>query len=159
MLELIALKKEVFNFMKIDNFQDPSKLEISGKQEIRRISKFTKNQGFLSVIKKELSYIGILFIISLIVFKIAFFKENLVVLFRFVLSLFWLFVFPGYFIMLYWKDKIDFLERFIIGIMVSAAIIGIFSYYLGLMGLNIKFHAFILPLVLITIGIIVNFRK
>ena len=109
--------------------------------------------------KKELKYVGILFLLVLIIFKIAFYKENLVVLFRNVLSLFWLFVLPGYFIMLHWKEKIGFLERFIIGIALSAAIIGIFSYYLGLIGLNIKYHTILLPLVLILIGIIINLRE
>ena len=107
----------------------------------------------------ELKYIGILFLLALIIFKIAFFKENLIVLLRNVLSLFWLFVLPGYFIMLYWKEKLSFAERFVIGIALSAAIIGIFSYYLGLMGLNIKYHTIVLPLVLILVGIVINLRK
>ena len=111
------------------------------------------------LIKKELKYMGISFLLVLIIFKIAFYKENLIVLFRNVLSLFWLFVLPGYFIMLYWKEKIGFLERFIVGIVLSAAIIGIFSYYLGIIGLNIKYHTILLPLVLILIGIIINLRK
>ena len=124
MLELIALKKEVFK-----------------------------------LIKKELQYIGILFLLVLIIFKIAFYKENLVVLFRNVLSLFWLFALPGYFIMLYWREQLGFAERFVIGVAMAAAIIGIFSYYLGLIGLNIKYHAVMLPSVLILIGAIINFRK
>ncbi len=109
--------------------------------------------------KKELMYIGLLFIIALVVFKIAFFKEEVTVLLRTVLSLFWLFVLPGYFILLYWKEKLGFMERFIVGIMVSAAIIGIASYYIGLMGMNIKYHTALLPLVLIIIGIVAAIRK
>ena len=135
------MKKEVFDLTEISNFRD------------------TKNHGFLRVIKKELKYVGILFLLVLITFKIAFYKENLVVLFRNVLSLFWLFVLPGYFIMLHWKEKIGFLERFVVGIALSAAIIGIFSYYLGIMGLNIRYHTIILPLVLILIGIIINLKE
>ena len=111
------------------------------------------------LVKKELRYIGILFLLVLIIFKIAFFKEDIFVLFRNVLSLFWLFALPGYFIMLYWEKELGFTERFVIGIAISAAIIGIFSYYLGLIGLNIKYHAIILPLILILIGVIINFRK
>ena len=108
---------------------------------------------------KEIKYLGILFLLALIIFKIAFFKENIVVLIRTVVSLFLLFALPGYFIMLYWKEKIDFLERFVVGISLSAAIIGIFSYYTGLLGLDIKYHMFLLPVVLILIGIIINIRK
>jgi len=108
---------------------------------------------------KELKYVGFLFIIAIIIFKIAFFKESFIILIRNVLSLFWLFVLPGYFLMLYWKEKLEFTERFVIGIVLSAAIIGIFSYYLGLIGLNIKYHTIVLPLILILIGVIINFRK
>ena len=110
-------------------------------------------------LKKEMLYIGLLFLLALTIFKIVFFKENLSVLFRTVLSLFWLFVLPGYFIMLYWRERLEFIERFIIGIALAAGVTGVFSYYTGLIGLNIKYHTFILPVILILIGVIVNFRK
>lgn len=110
-------------------------------------------------IKKELGYIGLLFLLALLIFKIAFFKDNLLVLFRNVLALFWMFALPGYFIMLYWNEKLEFIERFIIGIGVAAGIIGIFSYYLGLMGLNIKYHTIALPLAIILTGLVVALRK
>ena len=107
------------------------------------------------LIKKEMKYIGLSFLVGLILFKIVFFKENLVVIFRNVLSLFWLFVLPGYVLMLYWKEKLDFVERLIIGVALGAAIVGILSYYIGLIGLNIKYHVIILPLILISIGVII----
>ena len=110
-------------------------------------------------IKKELKYIGLLFLVLLVVFRIVFFKENLIALFRIVLSLFWLFILPGYFIMLYWREKIDFTERFIIGVALAAGIIGISSYYLGLTGLNLRYHAVMLPLGLILAGILINLKK
>lgn len=110
-------------------------------------------------VKKELKYIGLLFLVFLVIFRIVFLKENLIVLFKLVLSLFWLFVLPGYFMMLYWREKIDFTERFIIGIVLAAGIIGIVSYYLGLAGLNLKYHAVILPSVLILAGMLINLRK
>lgn len=111
------------------------------------------------LMKKEGIYIGILFLAVLIIFKVIYFNENLVILLRFVLSLFWMFALPGYFLMLYWKEKLDFAERFVIGIALSAAIIGISSYYIGLMGLNIKYHGILLPILMILVGIGVNVRK
>lgn len=110
-------------------------------------------------IKKEFLYIGVLFIIIFIIFKIIYYKNSFLTSLRFASSLFWLFVLPGYCIMLYWKEKLDFLERFVIGISMSAAVIGILSYYTGLIGLNIKYHVFLLPAVLIVIGVILNLRK
>ena len=124
MSELIALRKETFEF-----------------------------------VKKESLYIGILFLIAVTIFKIAFYKENFIVLLKTVISLFWLFVLPGYFIMLYWKEKLDFVERAVIGIGIAAAITGIFSYYISLIGFNLKYHAIALPLLMILIGILVNSRK
>ena len=112
-----------------------------------------------NVLKKELPYIGILFLFSIAIFKIVFFKDTIVILLRSVLALFWLFVLPGYCIMLYWNEKLEFIERFIIGIIFSAGATGIFSYYIGLIGLNIKYHTVLLPLVIIVIGMIIVLNK
>lgn len=110
------------------------------------------------IAKKEIKYIGLLFLLALIAFKIAFFKEDFVVVFRIVFSLFWLFAVPGYVIMLYWGN-LEFMERFIIGVALAAGISGIFSYYIGLMGLNIKYHTALLPLAMMAIGLIAISRK
>jgi|SRR3989338_5104712 len=116
-----------------------------------------KKEVFNDMIR-ESKYMGILFLLAIVIFKIAFYKENFIVLLRSVLSLFWLFVLPGYFIMIYWKENLEFIERLIVGIGIAAAIIGVFSYYISLMGLNIKFHAIVLPLLIIFTGIIINLR-
>ena len=108
---------------------------------------------------KELKYLGILFLLALIAFKISFFRENSIILLRSVVAIFWLFVLPGYFIMLYWKNKLDFIERAVAGIGISAAIMGILSYYISLAGLNLRFHAVILPLIIIFAGVVINLKK
>ena len=112
-----------------------------------------------NLIKEESKYIGILFVIGLIIFKIIYFKESLVMLLKITASLFWLFVIPGYFAMLYWKEKLEFAERFVIGVLVSAAIVGIFSYYFGLIGLSMRYHAFVLPPVIMIIGLAAAMKK
>ena len=117
------------------------------------------NKETFDKIKKELMYIGILLIVLFIIFKIVYYKGSFIVSLRFAASLFWMFILPGYFIMFYWKEKLDFAERLVIGIGLSAAAIGIASYYIGLAGLNIKYHGIILPLMMILIGLIINFRK
>lgn len=117
-----------------------------------------KKEAF-EFMKKEEAYVGILFLIAVIIFKIAFYNENLVALLKTMLSLFWLFVLPGYFIMLYWEEKLDFIERVVIGIGIAAAIIGIFSYYISLMGFNLKYHAIALPLLIIFIGGMINLKR
>lgn len=110
-------------------------------------------------VKDELKYFGLLFLIALIIFKIIYFKEDLIVLLRFVFSLFWLFALPGYFLTLYWRENLEFMERFVIGIALAAAITGIFSYYVGLLGINIKYHTFLLPFLIIVAGLTATMRK
>ena len=105
------------------------------------------------LLKKELAYIGILYLLMLTIFKIAFFNENLIVAVKMTLALFWLFVVPGYFLMLYWKEKLDFIERLIVGIALAGGVNGIASYYLGLAGLHIKHHVFLLPVLVMIAGI------
>ncbi len=117
------------------------------------------NKENLNRVKKEFTYLGILLVVFIVLFQAIFFKENFLINLRTVLSIFWMFILPGYFILFYWQEKLDFTERTIISIALSAAIIGIFSYYFGLIGLNIKYHAIIFPLVLISIGIFINLRK
>ncbi|MBI2101441.1 hypothetical protein HYT53_02420 [Candidatus Woesearchaeota archaeon] len=111
------------------------------------------------MMRKELAKLGILFLLFILIFKIIYFNESFFVVFRAVIAIFWMFALPGYFLMLYWHEKLEFLERLIAGIALSAAVIGISSYYAGLIGLNIKYHTIILPAVLIVLGIIINFRK
>ena len=117
------------------------------------------NKEVFELVKKESRYMSLLLIIILIIFKIVYFKESLIVLLRVVLSLFWLFAVPGYFIMLYWGEKLEFIERIIVGIGLAAAVIGIFSYYVGLIGAGIRYHTFLLPLTIIIIGFIIAVRK
>lgn len=104
-------------------------------------------------------YLGTLFIIIFIIFKIIYYKDSFIVSLRFAAALFWMFVLPGYFVMIYWKEKLDFTERLIIGIGLSAAVVGIASYYLGLIGLNISYHGYILPAVIIAAGFLLPHYK
>ena len=117
------------------------------------------NKEIFREIKKELMYVGIIFIIFLIIFKIIYYKDPFLTSLRFVASLFWMFVLPGCFAMLYWKEKLNFTERLVIGIGLSAAVIGIASYYLGLIGLNIGYHGYILPAVIIAAGFLLSHYK
>ena len=116
-------------------------------------------KGIFEEAGKELANIGLLFLLSLAIFKIVFFKENLLILLRSALSLFWLFVLPGYFAMLYWKEKLDFAERIVAGSILCAALIGIAGYYISLIGLNIKYNAVLLPLAIIIIGVLASRKK
>jgi len=84
----------------------------------------------------------------LIVFKIVFYNESLLVIGRTALGFFWLFVLPGYALMLFWRGRLDFLERLFLGTTTAIALISLASYYLTLNGLiNIHWQWIVLPLV------------
>ena len=108
---------------------------------------------------KEAGYLLAVLLILLIGLKIAFYKESILVLIRSAISLFWIFILPGFTIMHYWNHELDFLERLIIGTVLSIAITGISSYYLGLIGINLKYHAIIIPPILILIGALLFFMR
>ena len=110
-------------------------------------------------LKNELITLGILFLLVVVGFRVIFLAENFNTILRTVISIFWIFVLPGFAVMFYWNDKLRFYERLIIGICVGAVIIGMLSYYLGIMGLHIKYHTVLLPFILILIGVIINLRK
>jgi len=110
-------------------------------------------------VRKELAKLGILLLLFILIFKIIYFNEKFSVVFRAVIAIFWMFALPGYFLMLYWHEKLEFLERLVVGTAVSAAVIGISSYYIGLVGLNVKYHGVVLPAVLILAGIFASYKK
>ena len=107
---------------------------------------------------KELKALGLIFAGSLVLMQVLFYKEGFFVNLRVTVGLFWLFVLPGIAVMHYWHEKMGFLSRLLIGIAVSVSVLGIGSYYLGLLGVNIKYHSFIFPPVMMLTGIYMRFR-
>jgi len=99
---------------------------------------------------ENLGFIGIIMFVVLAFFYFILGFSGMMA----VLGIILLFVVPLYLILdnfdLGQDEKIVF--SFFLGV-------GISSYYLGLIGLNIKYHAIILPLVLILVGIGANLRN
>lgn len=103
--------------------------------------------------------LGILFLLGVIVLKIVFYKESILTILRIIISFFWILVLPGFVLMYNWKEEMNFEERAIWSIPLSAAIIGVTSYYLGLIGFYIKYHGILLPAVFIIAGFILLNKK
>ena len=104
-------------------------------------------------VKKELMILAALLIAIAIVFKIIYYNESIVVVLRTVLAIFWLFVIPGYFFMLNWRSHLGLPERLVVGSALSAGLVGIVSYYAGIIGIGVSWHWALAPFVLIIIGI------
>ena len=110
--------------------------------------------SLLEKIKKETIYLLAAFAVLAIILKIAFIKENFSALIRASLSILWLFILPGFYILYWWHEKLEFIERLIISFVLSTALAGISSYYLGLFGLHIKYHSIIIPLMLLISSVV-----
>ena len=115
--------------------------------------------SFSSALKREVLYLIFVLMAIVVIIKIAFYKEGISIVIRTAFGIFWLFILPGVSILYYWHEKMAFIERLIIGIVLSSALIGISSYYLGLLGLHIKYHAVVIPLALLICGGFIIFFK
>lgn len=113
----------------------------------------------MNKLKDEVIFLGILFLLFMVIFKILFYKESILIILRLIASFFWMLILPGFILMFNWREKISFTSRLIISIALSAAIIGISSYYLGMVGIHIKFHGILLPAVFIILGFLIFLKK
>ncbi len=102
-------------------------------------------------IKQEFKWLAASFVILSVILMIAFQKSNIGQVIRTATSLYWMFVLPGYALAL--CSRQGFVERFIIGVTVQTAILGLVSYYAGLAGWPVATHGFVLPLFSILVGI------
>ena len=110
-------------------------------------------------LKGEIVKLICMLIAVIIVLRLAFWKESLLNAIKISLALYWIFAVPGYFAMLRWKDKLGFAERFVAGTVMSAAVIGILSYYAGIMGFNVNYHKYTLPLIVSIAGFVFYAKK
>ena len=94
-----------------------------------------------------------------VILKIVFYRQDVITTTRTALALFWMFVLPGYALLYYWKDKINLGERVVIGIAVAAGVMAIASYYLGLIGLQVKYHGIVLPVAMLLVASVIVRKK
>ena len=109
---------------------------------------------FKENIKQEVQSLLLTLVILTMILQIVFYKESLITTLKTSLSLFWLFMLPGFALMFHYHEKLDFLQRLIIGTGLGFAIIGTFSYLIGVLGLHIRYHSILLPVLLIAVAII-----
>ena len=101
---------------------------------------------YLNELRSELKSLIAAFAVVAVLMKIAYNNEDITDVLRVSAALCWLFIMPGYFLTLYWKESLGFLERIVIGSIAAIAVVGITSYYLGLVGLMLQNQTILLPL-------------
>ena len=82
---------------------------------------------------------------------LVFYREQIGPVFRLWTTLVWLFLIPGY-ALLCWST-LRFSLKLAFGIGLQLALLVILSYWLSWMGLSLKFHGIVLPLLAISIGL------
>ncbi|HII30135.1 hypothetical protein COT48_02540 [Candidatus Woesearchaeota archaeon CG08_land_8_20_14_0_20_47_9] len=103
--------------------------------------------------KDELISLAASLIIFIIILKLVFYNEAFMVTARLAASIFWMFTLPGYAVMLYWRQRLDFLTRLVIGTVLGACIFGVAAYYLGIVGLQLGRSIFVVPAVVMGVGV------
>ena len=101
----------------------------------------------------------ILFVGVFIVFQLAFYHENFLIVLRTVAALFWFFLLPGFGIMYYWQEQVSLVERMIIGIIVSISITAITAYYLNVLEIHVKYYPELIPAGTLIVASILIWRK
>ncbi|MFH1182171.1 MAG: hypothetical protein V1702_04390 [Candidatus Woesearchaeota archaeon] len=109
--------------------------------------------------KQELITLGIAFAVAFIILQVTFYRESALTVLRLAAGLFWLFTIPGMAILWWWKEKISPAAMVVMGTILGMAVVGIASYYLGVLGLNLRYSAIILPIVIIGVTTIISLKK
>ena len=103
-------------------------------------------------LKQEAAWLAATFAALLVILYIAYRDESIVVVARTAAAIYWLFVIPGYAIMLHWRSQLGFIERVVVGTVGAMAVVGIASYYLGILGLKLQNQTLMLPAAVILIS-------
>lgn len=103
-------------------------------------------------LKQEAKWLAAAFAAFLVILYIAYRDESIITVARTAAAIYWLFVIPGYAVMLNWRGHIGFVERIVAGTVGAMAVVGVASYYLGLIGLKLQNQTLILPTAVIIIS-------
>ena len=103
-------------------------------------------------LRHEAKWLAATFAVFLVILYIAYRDESIVVVARTAAAIYWLFVIPGYAIMLHWRSQLGFIERVVVGTVAAMVAVGVASYYLGLIGLKLQNQTLILPALVIIIS-------
>ncbi len=110
-------------------------------------------------LKQDLTWIiGATIIIGIVV-KILFPLSSITEIAKLVGGVLWLFVLPGWCIMLPWRNEIELKERIVVGMLASAGLFAIASYYFGILGVHVRIHTVFFPVLVIIIAAILFYSK
>ena len=130
------------------------KIETEVKMEEKE-NKFNLKQIFW----KEKAYLFLVWLGLFAILQIVFYKENFLSTVRISLSIYFMSVVAGFSWMYYWYEKLDFLERLVLGSVLGLALSGVSMYYLSFIGIGPKITSWIMPLLFGVLGLIFVFYR
>jgi len=111
-------------------------------------------------LKEELKYLGISFLVVFVILKAFYYKESVWNILLLVIGLYYLFVMPGYMLLLTFKDKIPATARLVLGLGIGLGAETIIAYYLNMIfGIPVFPYYNIYPVILAAAGIGLFIRK
>jgi hypothetical protein len=109
--------------------------------------------------KQELTTLGIAFAIAYIILQAVFYRESALNVLKLAAGMFWLFTIPGVAILWFWKEKISPAAMAAMGTVLGMAVVGIASYYFGVLGLDLKYSGIILPIIVVGTALAISLKK
>lgn len=109
---------------------------------------------------KEVQYLALIFLAMLLIFKIHYYRESLIILLKLVLSHFYLFIIPGYCLMLYYLHELEFYQRFVIGLGLGYGVQPLLLYLINVVSeINILKYNHYVSAGMIVLGIVFGYWK
>lgn len=106
---------------------------------------------------KEWKSLGIAVLLSMavlaVMLQIIFYRESPLVIIKVVIAIAYLAIIPGALILHWLIPKISVVEKIIVGSLLSAALVGMFSYYLGIVGILMPVQLWILSPIMIIVAV------
>lgn len=102
---------------------------------------------------------ALLYLVLSAMFHLTFYGESVLVVQRYLGSLYWMIILPGTTLLLGLMPHLGFPERAAAGAALGFIISGIAGYYLGLAGIHVALHGWILPPAILCTGIILLRRE
>lgn len=118
------------------------------------------NKETTYIFKKDIKNIAIILIVFFIFLKVHYYKESIFVLIKLLLTNAFLFIIPGYCLMLYYLDDLDFVNRFIIGLGLGYGVQPLILYLINvIIEVNILKYNYYVSLMMILVGIFLFYLK
>lgn len=110
-------------------------------------------ESLMQMLKEEFIKFSAVVIGLFIFFKIFYLNESMIIVAKIIAAQTYLFILPGFVIMLYFRDNISFIYRLLIGIGLGYSLNTLITYYINIIiKVNIGRFYWIVPLVIVIAG-------